>query len=172
MRYRGKIIKGVLERPWTKRRVLRAFSSTLNFQFTVKCWKVDFLMPCKTRSCQSSTEKLRSSRTPLDLTNFNMNYQKTIFCVKLDFTRFANKCLDLLFPFVSYHAIVYKVSPPRRVTDVLAICIVFFCVISCIMQWTPITRNAQFRGQKRINRGNKLKTLGKKWTNESSRNLT
>ena len=35
--------KGVLERPWTKSKVLRAISSTLKFQFTVKCWKVVFL---------------------------------------------------------------------------------------------------------------------------------
>ena len=48
----------VLERPWTKWKVLRAISSTLKFQFTVKCWKVDFLMPCKNKSCQTSREKL------------------------------------------------------------------------------------------------------------------
>ena len=31
--YRRKINKGVLERPWTKRRVLRGISSTLKFQY-------------------------------------------------------------------------------------------------------------------------------------------
>ena len=62
MRYRGIDNKGVLERPWTKWKVLRAISSTLKFQVTVKCWKVDFLMPCKTKSCQSSTEYLRMVR--------------------------------------------------------------------------------------------------------------
>ena len=29
--------KGVLGRPWTKSKVLKAISSTLKFQFTVKC---------------------------------------------------------------------------------------------------------------------------------------
>jgi len=53
--------KGVLERPWTESRVL----STLKFQFTVKYWKMDFLMPCKTTSCQNSGKKLRMLRAPL-----------------------------------------------------------------------------------------------------------
>ncbi len=35
VRSRGKDNEGVLDRPWTKRRVLRAISSTLKFQFTV-----------------------------------------------------------------------------------------------------------------------------------------
>ena len=35
VRYRGKNNKGVLDRPWTKRRVLMAFSSNLKLQFTV-----------------------------------------------------------------------------------------------------------------------------------------
>ena len=34
VRYGGINNKGVLERPWTKWRVLRAISSTLKFQFT------------------------------------------------------------------------------------------------------------------------------------------
>ena len=57
--YRGINNKGVLDRPWTKWRVFKSISSTLKFQFTVKCWKVDFLMSSKTNSCQSSREKLR-----------------------------------------------------------------------------------------------------------------
>ena len=65
VRYRRINNKGVLERPGTKWRVLRTISSTLRFQFTVKCWKVDFLMPCKTRSCQSSREKFRMLRALL-----------------------------------------------------------------------------------------------------------
>jgi len=59
VRYRGINNKGVLERPWTKWRVLNAISNTLRFQFTVKWWKVDFLTSSNTRSCQSSREKLR-----------------------------------------------------------------------------------------------------------------
>ena len=65
VRYRGINDKGVLERPWTKRRVLRAISSTLKFQFTVKCRKVDFLTSSKTRSCESSREKFRMVRALL-----------------------------------------------------------------------------------------------------------
>ena len=57
--------KGVLYRPWTKWKVLRAISSTLRFQFTVKCWKVDFLTSSKTRSCESSREKFRMARALL-----------------------------------------------------------------------------------------------------------
>ena len=97
VRYRGINNKGVPERPGTKWRVLKTISSTLKFQVTAKCWKVDFLMPFKTRSCESSREKLRMlrapPRTPLDLPNFNLNYQKTTFCEKLDFSTFTNKCL-------------------------------------------------------------------------------
>ena len=33
VRYRGQNNKGVLDRPWTKRKVLRAISNTLKFQF-------------------------------------------------------------------------------------------------------------------------------------------
>ena len=32
---------------------------------------------------------MRSPRTPLDLPNFNLNYQKTSFCEKLDFSVFS-----------------------------------------------------------------------------------
>jgi hypothetical protein len=32
-------------------------------------------------------------RTPLDLTNFSMNYEKTSFCEELYFSRFTNRCL-------------------------------------------------------------------------------
>ena len=37
VRYRGINNKGVLERPWTKWRVLKAISSTWKFQVAVKC---------------------------------------------------------------------------------------------------------------------------------------
>ena len=33
---------------------------------------------------------MRSSRTPLDLPNVNLNYQRTTFYKKLDFSRFTN----------------------------------------------------------------------------------
>jgi len=64
VRYRGINNKGVMERPWTIWKVLIAISSTLRFQFTVKCWKVDFLTSSKTRSCKSSKEKLRMLSAP------------------------------------------------------------------------------------------------------------
>ena len=51
--------KGVLERPGTKCMVLRVISSTLKFQYFRK---VDFPMPCNTKSCQSSTESRRMVR--------------------------------------------------------------------------------------------------------------
>ena len=45
--------EGVLERPGTKWKVLRAISSTLKCQFSGKCRKVDFSMPCKTKSAEN-----------------------------------------------------------------------------------------------------------------------
>ena len=99
VRYRGINNKGVLERPWTKWRVLRAISSTLKCQFTGKLFKVDFLMPCKTKSCHSSREKLRMLRALLPDTprppQFQPELQKNSFCVKLDFSRFTNRSLVL-----------------------------------------------------------------------------
>ena len=50
VRHRGINNKGVLERPWTKWRVLRAISGTLKCQFTEK---VDFLIPCTTKSAET-----------------------------------------------------------------------------------------------------------------------
>ena len=53
VRYRGINNKGVLERPWTIWRVVEAISTTLKCQFTGKCWKVDFLIPCTTKSAET-----------------------------------------------------------------------------------------------------------------------
>ena len=53
VRYRGINNKGVLERPWTKWRVLEAISTTLKCQFTGKCRKVDFSIPCTTKSAET-----------------------------------------------------------------------------------------------------------------------
>ena len=61
VRCRGINNNGVLERPWTIWKVLNAISSTSNLQFTGKCWKIDFVIPFKTKSCQSSREDLRTS---------------------------------------------------------------------------------------------------------------
>ena len=83
--------KGVLGRPWTKRRVLRAISSTLKFQYFRKSWKSTCPMFGKTRSCESSREKFRMLRallpdTPLDLPNFNLNYGFFTLCKTRFFT--------------------------------------------------------------------------------------
>ena len=48
--------------------------------------------PAKVRE-KSFVCSVRSSRTPLDLLNFNLNYQKTTFCVKLWFSMFTNRSL-------------------------------------------------------------------------------
>ena len=94
VRYRGINNKGVLERPGTKWMVLRAISSTLKCQFTGKCWKVDFSMPCKTKSrekcCAVFVRSVRSPWTPPDLPNFNLNYEKNSLCEKPDFSKFSN----------------------------------------------------------------------------------
>ena len=45
--------EGVLERPGTKWKVLMAISSTLKCQFSGKCRKVEFSMPCKTKSAEN-----------------------------------------------------------------------------------------------------------------------
>ena len=92
VRYRGVNNKGFLGRPWTKWRVLRAISSTLKFEFTVKCWKVDFLMSSKTKSCQSSTECLRMLRAlPRDTPRppqFQPELPKKQFLWKTRFSQF------------------------------------------------------------------------------------
>ena len=54
--------KGVLERPGTKWRVLRAISSTSKCKFTENCWKVDFSMLCKTKSRENLLRCLRTVR--------------------------------------------------------------------------------------------------------------
>ena len=59
VRYRGKIIKGVLERPGTKWKVLMTISSTLKFQYFRK---VDFLMSCKTKSRENVCLCVRTVR--------------------------------------------------------------------------------------------------------------
>ena len=59
VRYRGINNKGVLERPGTKWKVLMTISSTLKFQYFQK---VDFLMPCKTKSAENLCLCLRTVR--------------------------------------------------------------------------------------------------------------
>jgi len=79
VRERGINNKGVPERPGTKRMVLNAISTTLKCQFTGKCWKIDFSMPCKPnrakKCCAVFVRSVRSPWTPPDLPNFNLNYQ-------------------------------------------------------------------------------------------------
>ena len=53
VRYRGINNKGVLERSWTKCKVLEATSTTLKCQFAGKCRKVDFSMSCTTKSAEN-----------------------------------------------------------------------------------------------------------------------
>ena len=62
VRYRRINNKGVPERPGTKLRVLWAISTTLKCQFTGKCRKVDFSMPCKTKSREKLLRCLRTVR--------------------------------------------------------------------------------------------------------------
>ena len=75
--------KGVPERPRTKWMVLKTISSTLKFQYFRK---VDFPMPCKTESRESSTESLRMVRAlPPDTPRphqFHLKYWKTSSCEK------------------------------------------------------------------------------------------
>ena len=59
VRYRRINNKGVLERPGTKWKVLRTISSTLKFEYFRK---VDFLMPCKTKSRENLCLRLRMVR--------------------------------------------------------------------------------------------------------------
>ena len=79
------------------RRYLRPFCDEVTFQFTGKCWKVDFLMPCKTKSCQSSREKLRMLRVlPPDTPRppqFQPELWKNQFLWKTRFSRFTNRSL-------------------------------------------------------------------------------
>ena len=89
VRYRGINDKGVLNRPWTIWKVLRAISSTLKFQYFRK---VDFLMPCKTKSRENLCLCLRMVRAvTLDTPRppqFHLNEEKNSFCEKLEFSVF------------------------------------------------------------------------------------
>ena len=78
--------KIVFPKTGTKRNVLRPFCDEVTFQFTVKCWKMDFLMSSKTRSGETSKEKFRMVRallphTPRPPINFNLNYSFFTFTV-------------------------------------------------------------------------------------------
>ena len=57
------------------------------------------LSDVQTRSCQSSREKLRMlralPRTPLDLPNFNLNYEKTVFVKSSIFSFFQIRLLSV-----------------------------------------------------------------------------
>ena len=53
VRNRGINNKDVLERPGTIWRVLDGISTTLKWQFTGKCRKVDFSMSCTTKSAEN-----------------------------------------------------------------------------------------------------------------------
>ena len=120
VRYRGINNKGVLERPWTKWKVLKAISSTLKFQMTVKCRKVDFPMPCKTKFCQSSKEQMRMLRALLPDTprphQFQPELRKTNCCEKLDFSRFTNRCLDFEVAITAESTIKELTIPGRWVS--------------------------------------------------------
>ena len=102
VRYRGINNKGVLERPWTKWRVLRAISSTLKFQLPSNVEKWTFR--CHVRPHPAKVRDnvfvwcMPSPRTPPDLPNFNLNCEKNSFCEKLDFSVFL-LFLPLLDPY-------------------------------------------------------------------------
>ena len=97
VRYRGINNKGVLGRPWTKLNFWGPFLVHWDSNLPSNVEKWTFWChgrpnPAKVRK-KSCVCSVRSSRTPLDLPNFNLNYQKTSFCAKLDFSRFTNRSL-------------------------------------------------------------------------------
>ena len=97
VRYRGINDKGVLERPWTKWKVLEQFLLPRNDSLpsNVEKWTLWPHVrpnPAKVRR-NLFVWSVRSSRTPLDLLSFNLNYEKTSFCETLDFSRFTNRSL-------------------------------------------------------------------------------
>ena len=96
VRYRGINNKGVLERPWTKWRVLRAISTTLKCQFTGKCRKVDFPTPYTTKSAENlparTVRPLRTSRKPPDPPNSIQKYRKKRFFRKTEKFQVTNNC--------------------------------------------------------------------------------
>ena len=83
VRYRRINNKGVLERPGTTWKVLRAISTTLKFQYFRK---VDFLMSCKTKSRENVCLCLRMVRAiTLDTPRphkFHLKKWKNSFCEK------------------------------------------------------------------------------------------
>jgi len=99
VRYRGIHNKGVPERPGTKWWVLIAISITLKCQFTGKCWKVDFLMPCKTKSREKSLSCLRTVRAvTLDTSR---PHSISTWIIKQKFWRTKRNFLIVTFRFLS-----------------------------------------------------------------------
>ena len=80
--------------------VLKAISNTLRCQPTENFEKWTFR--CHVRPNPAKVRRnvfvcyVHPPRTPQDLTNFNLNYEKTFFCVKLHFPSFTNRCLDVV----------------------------------------------------------------------------
>jgi len=87
--------KGVLDRPWTTQRVLKAISSTLKFEFTVNpdSWRFDVRQkigdtgPIKLRTIFPHTSVLSKP------TNCHMGSTNQVFHGTTVFSRFTSKCL-------------------------------------------------------------------------------
>ena len=98
VRYRGKIIKVFWRDPGQNGGFWGPFLVHWNSNLPSNVEKLTFWRPVRPapakvreKSCVCS---VRSPRTPLDLPNFNLNYQKNCFCEKLNFSRFTNRSLD------------------------------------------------------------------------------
>jgi hypothetical protein len=156
VRYRWINHKGVLERPWTKLRVLKAISSTLKFQFTIKCWKVDFLMSSKTRSCESSREKFRMVRALLPDTPKPPQFQPELpffsFLQYFQFfpclPRFTNKCLAFvcLRPPSPPHPTPPHPPHPPVLFSTVRYCSVLFSIVENVqyVQYVRYVRHVQY----------------------------
>ena len=94
LKYRRKNDKGVLGRPRTKRRVLRAISSTLKFQYFRKSWNLPCPTSGKTRSGERSREKFRMFRALLPDTPRPPQFHLKLLFVWKNLVRIALVYLD------------------------------------------------------------------------------
>ena len=97
VRHRGKVIKVLRRDPGRNGGLWGSFLVHWDSNLPTNVEKWHFWRPvrpdpakARKKSCVWS---VRSSQTPLDLPNFNLNYSFSTFCGKLDFPRFTNRSL-------------------------------------------------------------------------------
>ena len=139
--YRGINNKGVLERPGTKWRVLRAISPTLKCQFGEKCWKVEFPAPYTTKSAENwpgwTIPPVRTSRTSQNTPNSILNFRKNQFFEKPQNFQVTNKSLESQTKIPTWSTRLQNLNThtnAQAITCGLAMLVPFICLV---LRWVP-----------------------------------